>query len=316
MGSQSEPGTGPGIQSLLQSSYYFLCQRDFTQSLKCADKAQESNPSHPDPPRMIAISAVLSAIRTESTDWYSILNLPRFVDDTNLIRTRFDSLTNLLNPEKNPYPFATEARGWVSKAGSILCNPDSKAQFDKELKIKQNKAESGGGTFWTLCPYCYFMYEYEKVYEDCVLKCQNSKCRRAFTAVQVAEGAAPPPQVVEKGEYFCYGFSPLGPENGSGGDSGEGDGKKWWAPFVSMGSGSDPGQGGVNENMAEVRTDKELKSGKTDEFIEISDGEMEVKKRADGNGENGGKVMMKRKKMAAKGKKKLMGKGIRVMEML
>lgn len=179
--------------------------------------------------------------------------------------------------------------------------------------MEQNNSENGGGTFWTLCPYCLFMYEYEKSYEECVLRCQNLKCRRAFTAVAVVAAAVPPPEVVEKRMYTCYGFSP-GPNNERGGDAGDKKRKNWWAPFVSMGPG--PGPVRVNASKGEVRTNVESEIEKNDGFIEVSDdeseGEEKIGERGLGNGVNGGKVVMKRKKMAAKGTKKLMGKGARV----
>ncbi|CDP01554.1 unnamed protein product [Coffea canephora] len=321
MGGQDKPpgpGLEPDIQPLLNASKYFLCHRSFSQSLKYADKAQQSNPNHPGPPQILAISTVLSATpsstRPEQPEWYLIINLPRFTQDQNLIRTRCASLVNLLNPDTNPYPFAAEARDWVVKAESVLFDPDAKAQYDNGLKMTQKNSGNGGGTFWTLCPYCYFMYEYEKMYVDCVLRCQNSKCRRAFTAVAVAASAAPPPELVEEGKYTCYGFSPLGPNNGSGGDSGEERGKSWWAPFVSM--GQYPGPVRANEEKVDVRTNVDSKSEKSNGFIEISDdetaGREKIERGGQGNGVNNGKVVMKRKKMAAIGKKKLMGKGIRV----
>lgn len=55
----------------------------------------------------------------------------------------------------------------------------------------------GGGSFWTVCPYCYFLFEYEKVYEDCCLRCTN--CGTAFHAVAIQL-----PYVVEgRDEYYC-----------------------------------------------------------------------------------------------------------------
>lgn len=63
-----------------------------------------------------------------------------------------------------------------------------------------------GSTFWTACPYCYYMYEYPKVYADCTLRCQN--CKKAFQAVVIP---SPPPVVDGQESYFCcWGFLPLG----------------------------------------------------------------------------------------------------------
>lgn len=137
MGGQDKPpgpGLGPYVEPLLNASKYFLCHRNFSQSLKNADEAQQSNPNHPGPPQILAIATVLSATpsstRPGQPDWYSIINLPRFTQDQNLIRTRVALLANLLNPASNPFPFAAEARDWVFKTGSILSDPDAKARYD------------------------------------------------------------------------------------------------------------------------------------------------------------------------------------------
>ncbi|KAK3030740.1 hypothetical protein RJ639_036544 [Escallonia herrerae] len=68
----------------------------------------------------------------------------------------------------------------------------------------------GGGArppkFWTACPYCYNLYEYPRVYEDCCLRCQN--CQRAFHASVIP---ALPPLVSGKDAYYCcWGFFPMG----------------------------------------------------------------------------------------------------------
>ncbi|CAN1827576.1 Ttn [Linum perenne] len=79
-------------------------------------------------------------------------------------------------------------------------------------------------SFWTACPYCYILYEYPKVYEECALKCQN--CKRGFHAV-----AVPSPPVSSKDTYFCcWGFFPLGYSGGK--KFGLGDSN--WSPFSAM----------------------------------------------------------------------------------
>ncbi|KAL6515337.1 hypothetical protein OROHE_018969 [Orobanche hederae] len=61
-------------------------------------------------------------------------------------------------------------------------------------------------TFWTACPYCYYMYEYPRVYVDCTMRCQN--CKMAFQSVVIP---SPPPVVDGQDAYFCcWGFMPLG----------------------------------------------------------------------------------------------------------
>nr|GMD99548.1 DnaJ -like protein subfamily B member 5 [Ipomoea batatas] len=70
----------------------------------------------------------------------------------------------------------------------------------------------GGGvktqraTFWSVCPYCYNLYEYERTYLGCCLRCEN--CERAFTAAEIRQM---PPRVPGKNAYYCcWGFFPMG----------------------------------------------------------------------------------------------------------
>ncbi|PIN11305.1 hypothetical protein CDL12_16096 [Handroanthus impetiginosus] len=64
------------------------------------------------------------------------------------------------------------------------------------------------GNFWTACPYCYNLYEYSRVYEGCCLRCDNEKCKRAFTATEIL---SMPPVVPGKDAYYCcWGFFPMG----------------------------------------------------------------------------------------------------------
>ncbi|GER41898.1 chaperone DnaJ-domain superfamily protein [Striga asiatica] len=61
-------------------------------------------------------------------------------------------------------------------------------------------------TFWTTCPYCYYMYEYPRIYVDCAMRCQN--CKMTFQAVVIP---SPPPVPEGQDAYFCcWGFIPLG----------------------------------------------------------------------------------------------------------
>ncbi|GMI83758.1 EMF1-Interacting Protein 9, SUVH1/3-interacting DNAJ domain-containing protein 1 [Hibiscus trionum] len=82
--------------------------------------------------------------------------------------------------------------------------------------------ESEGLTFWTACPYCYVLYEYPKLYEDCTLRCQTKNCRKAFHGVVI-----PSPPVNGKDMHFsCWGFFPLGFSRGGNFPS--------WSPISTM----------------------------------------------------------------------------------
>ena len=261
-------------------------------------------------------------------DWYAILQLSRRTQDPELVATQYRRLALLLNPDQNRLPFADQAFRLVADAWSVLSNQAKKALYDDELsllkldpsadsaqpgrrpvrKSTRNKGGSGempsfesarmprtteptqslGPCFWTACPYCYNLYEYPRVYEECVLRCQN--CQRAFHAVRI-----PSPPAVGDGKdgYFCcWGFFPLGfsvnpPENAktTGGYSN-------WVPFSPMFACPSQYEGhrNVPEQPEKVVVAKNVNAPRTkspvarrsiviydddddddDEFIEVSD---------------------------------------------
>ncbi|MED6204610.1 hypothetical protein PIB30_010732 [Stylosanthes scabra] len=84
------------------------------------------------------------------------------------------------------------------------------------------------GAFWTACPYCYGLFEYPKVYEECTLLCQS--CRRPFHAVSVRS----PPELTGKDGFlsFCsWGFMPVGFSGDFKDISGSGS---QWNPFSAL----------------------------------------------------------------------------------
>ncbi|CAN4114844.1 unnamed protein product [Withania somnifera] len=397
----------PKIQTFLTASKHFLQQGNFQECRKYAIKANDVDPKNTAISQILAIAEVLLLSNTinEQPNYYSILKVPFYTQDQLLIKKNFMNVTNLLNPNQNLYPFASEAFQVVLKAWSVLSNPTRKTLFDNELKnmekdgrafdpirmthfddglktggfsvptrmtrfddgfksvrfldptqktcfddggnfydptrktpfddglktsekggsfvdpsrktrfddgLKTNEKGGsfldptkntrfydgdGGNMFWTMCPYCYYVYEYFKDYEDCCLRCQNDNCKRVLHALPIV-GPPPPPEVAGKGEYYCFGFSVLGTE-----------GKSVWSPFV-----------------AKKKDEDEFDM---DDIIEISDDDQEE----DGNGgkkeslevkkklvkTNGGEVdkgytsvKKKRIKLMAKSSNKVLGKGNKV----
>ncbi|XVE49485.1 hypothetical protein DITRI_Ditri01bG0086000 [Diplodiscus trichospermus] len=121
--------------------------------------------------------------------------------------------------------------------------------------------ESEGPTFWTACPYCYVLYEYPQVYEDCTLRCQTKNCRRAFHAVVI-----PSPPVNGKDTYFCsWGFFPLG---FSGNGKNMGGNCPSWSPISTMFACP-------NKNAGKQKTAKKsaprIFYDEHDVYVEISD---------------------------------------------
>ncbi|CAA0807362.1 Chaperone DnaJ-domain superfamily protein [Striga hermonthica] len=83
--------------------------------------------------------------------------------------------------------------------------------MEEEEKVVEEETEyppanNDALTFWTACPYCYYMYEYPSIYVDCTMRCQN--CQMAFQCVVIS---SPPPVPDGQDAYFCcWGFIPLG----------------------------------------------------------------------------------------------------------
>ncbi|KAF8377364.1 hypothetical protein HHK36_030741 [Tetracentron sinense] len=246
----------------LEIAEKLLVARDLVGSKRFANRAQESCPLHEGSDQILAVADVLLAAEkriNNHLDWYAILQLDRQTEDLELIKNHYRRLALILNPNKNKVLYADNAFKLVADAWAVLSNPSKKSPYDNELSLfskidsekdqqkqplrqsprkkKRNSAEeqpeSSSGLpvsgFWTACPYCYILYEYPRVYEECCLRCQN--CQRGFHAVSIP---SPPPVVPGKEAYFCcWGFFPLGfcPDKS---ESGKNAGFPNWMPNFPM----------------------------------------------------------------------------------
>lgn len=314
-----EDGTKPEIQRLLTAADYFLQRRNFVDCCKYAARARDSDPTNPAATRILSTAAVLSASKISATqhDYYAILNLPYFEPDASRIGSSFETLTSILDPNTSPCPFSSEAFDLAVKAWSVLSNSAEKARFDAELRAYMGgcTSGSGGGTFWTMCPYCYHVYEYDRVFEDCCLRCSNERCRRVLHAVAI--GGPPPPDVVAKGQYCCPGFMPFAVHTSNG----EAIKEKLWVPFAPshhVGKGMDLNSASYGNCLVVLDDDRFERTG----FQDHGNGEkakFEGEDDRDGNGErpenagaNSVGVRMKRKKSVPWRSKKLLGRGISI----
>ncbi|RYR35735.1 hypothetical protein Ahy_A10g050854 isoform E [Arachis hypogaea] len=100
-----------------------------------------------------------------------------------------------------PVPIVPQAFPILQDNVTQLTEPTRPARATESIETELN------GAFWTACPYCYGLFEYPKVYEECTLLCQS--CRRPFHALAVRS----PPELTGKDGFmsFCsWGFMPLG----------------------------------------------------------------------------------------------------------
>ncbi|KAI3992031.1 hypothetical protein MKX01_014922 [Papaver californicum] len=122
-------------------------------------------------------------------------------------------------------------------AGETISQPRNESRNIPQ-RVNTTRASTKMSSFWTSCPYCYNLYEYPRIYEECCLRCQN--CRRAFHAAVIP---SPPPIVPGQEAYYCcWAFFPLGfqvPSLAGGKNSGFPN----WTPFSAMQPmSSNPGQ--------------------------------------------------------------------------
>ena len=154
-------------------------------------------------------------------------------------------------------------------------------------EFKTNDLGIEKGTFWTVCPYCNYMYEYGKKYEECRLLCKN--CRKGFHAMVVA---APPEGFLVRGKgrkyYSGYGFFQLGYSGNS-----------------LFGGKKDVGRGDTGKkHVVEISDDSDDEKKEMD--VRNEAGKVKV---GLNNGEKRG--VMKRVKFVSRNIKKIEGRGVK-----
>ncbi|RZC23343.1 hypothetical protein D0Y65_002924 [Glycine soja] len=194
-GSEPENPTATCL-SMLSLRRFSAC-RDFARRLPPSDFVA----------RVLAVADVLSA-----SDFYSVLQLrPSDGGNRDLARRQYAKLALLLDPT-NPdkLPFSDEALARVQEAWHVLSHPERRTRHDREQNENANPRRTTT-SFWTACPYCWNLFEYEKRYEDCALLCQV--CGKAFQGVPVKPPTKTGDAVVEGEElrqyYSCEASVPL-----------------------------------------------------------------------------------------------------------
>ncbi|XP_042496801.1 uncharacterized protein LOC122075726 [Macadamia integrifolia] len=256
-------------QRCLEIAEKLLSVRDLIGSKNFAVRAQKADPFLDGIEQILAIVDVLLAAEkriNNHLDWYAILQIGCQSNDLELIKKKYRKLALLLHPDKNKSAFADDAFKLVVDAWAVLSNPSKKPLYDNELNLfskivsnhnlqqqqpvkptprnrkrkapkeqifnsASNRTPSLMSTFWTTCPYCYNLYEYPRIYEECCLRCE--KCKRAFQAVMV--NSVPPAVPGEEEFFYCWGFFPL-----AFSDSKSGGGKPKFPSFSSWTSSSPP----------------------------------------------------------------------------
>ncbi|XP_022748844.1 uncharacterized protein LOC111298373 [Durio zibethinus] len=197
--------------------------------------------------------------------------------------TRTGQISQTAVPISPPHPPPTEHSR--SEPTSVTRKTDSTRP--------SQATDSEGPTFWTACPYCYVLYEYPQVYEDCTLRCQTKECRRAFHAVVI-----PSPPVNGKDTYFCcWGFFPLG---FSGNDKNMGSNFPSWSPISPMFACPNNKNAGKQNNTK--KSASRVFYDEHDVYVEISDSSGSSEPDDDDDDDEWQNERRKKKAKKAKGK--------------
>ncbi|KAH6788530.1 hypothetical protein C2S51_003536 [Perilla frutescens var. frutescens] len=159
-----------------------------------------------------------SAFRLVADSW-AVLSDPakKSLYDTEFA-ARFTKVDLVAMKKQQQNHFQQQKRGREAKSGQkfpVRRSARGGASAGGDGVKSENKKTGGGsnnsgwsGNIWTTCPYCYNLYEYPRQYEGCCLRCDNEKCKRAFTATEIL---SMPPTVPGKEAYYCcWGFFPMG----------------------------------------------------------------------------------------------------------
>ncbi|PKU69502.1 uncharacterized protein LOC110101551 [Dendrobium catenatum] len=206
-------------QRLLEIADKLLLSRDLVGSKRFAERALESDPLLEGVDQILAVVDVLLASQrrvNNQPDWYSILQLPHPSSSSSAsgdnrldIKRSFRHLALLLSPNLNKFLYADSALRIVFDAYAFLSDPAKKSLFDSQLGSNSPPvaaAQPPDRSFWTSCPSCFHVFEYDRVYIDRTLRCRI--CMRPFHS---AEMAAAPPIVPGTDMYYCsWGFFPVG----------------------------------------------------------------------------------------------------------
>ncbi|CAH1454172.1 unnamed protein product [Lactuca virosa] len=221
-------------ERLLGIAEKLLQAKDLNGARDFAILAQETEPLLEGSDQILAVVDVLIAgdkrIKNQN-DWYAILQLETRNDDTDLIKRQYHRLAVLLHPDKNKYVFADAAFKLVADAWAVLSDPSRKIAYDNELfafskvdlvkkdgekrddqhhQISRDKisVRRTSANIWTVCPFCYNMYEYPRVYDGYCLRCVN--CQRAFQVVVIPPSSLPPTVPGKEAYYWYWGNFPIG----------------------------------------------------------------------------------------------------------
>ncbi|KAL6878239.1 hypothetical protein ACP4OV_012409 [Aristida adscensionis] len=234
-------GSGGGRQQAerwLEIAEKLLAARDLVGCKRFADRAVEADPLLPGADELLAVADVLLAsqatLPSGHPDPLAVLLLPPGAyPDQPAVSRAYRRLALLLG-NGNSHPGAEMALRLVQDAYTLLSDPSrrpppSAVPTNPATGTPSHPAAAAPAAdppeFWTACPFCCYVHQYQRELVGRALKCPNEACRRGFVASEIPT----PPTIVPGTEmYHCaWGFFPLGFPNAAdlGGN---------WKPFYKV----------------------------------------------------------------------------------
>ncbi|XP_062187826.1 uncharacterized protein LOC133891123 [Phragmites australis] len=188
-----------------------LAARDLVGCKRLAERAVRADPLLPGADELLAVADVLLSsqrlLPSGRPDPLAVLQLQPDPDPA-AVKRSFRRLSQLISSPHNPHPAADTALRFVQEAFADLSDQLKSAPADPPPAPASADASAAADAFWTACPYCCHVYQYQRALVGRALRCQSSWCRRAFVATEIPTA---PPIVPGTDMYYCaWGFFPMG----------------------------------------------------------------------------------------------------------
>ncbi|TVU37888.1 hypothetical protein EJB05_11231, partial [Eragrostis curvula] len=204
-------GRQPEPARWLEIAGKLLAARDLIGCKRLTERAVEADPHLPGADELLAVADVLLAsqrlLPSGRPDPVAVLLLQPDPDAA-AVKRSFSRLSELLSSPRNPHPAAATALRFVQEAFADLPDNLKNAPADPPPPPASGDAAATADAFWTACPYCCHVYQYQRALMGRALRCQSAGCRRAFLATEIP---TVPPIVPGTDMYYCaWGFVPMG----------------------------------------------------------------------------------------------------------
>ncbi|CAL5085667.1 unnamed protein product [Urochloa decumbens] len=202
----------------LEIAEKLLAARDLVGCKRLAERAVEADPNLPGADELLAVADVLLASQRQlpsgRPDPVAVLLLQPGSDPA-AVKRSFSRLSQLVSAPRNPRPAADTALHLVQEAFADLSKNASSDTPPPPVSAPASggasaaaAADADADAFWTACPYCCHVYQYQRALVGRALRCQSAGCRRAFVATEIP---TVPPIVPGTDMYYCaWGFFPMG----------------------------------------------------------------------------------------------------------